>query len=46
MKNVRHALNLVGGLVLLPVAIVRVLMWPIVTCVVVGTVVHFVVKCW
>ena len=40
------SLNMLGGLVLLPLFIVRLLLWPIVTCTVVVVIVHFVVKCW
>lgn len=46
MKTMRRTFNLLAGLVLLPVAIIRLMAWPIVTVLVVGTVVHFVVKCW
>ncbi len=46
MKTVSHSLNLLGGLVLLPVAILRLLFWPLVATVMFAVVVHFVVKCW
>lgn len=39
-------LNLVGGLVFLPVAIARLLFWPIVVGTAVVAIVHFVIKCW
>ena len=46
MKSFLQTLNLLGGLILLPLFIVRLLLWPIVTCTVVVVIVYFVVKCW
>ena len=46
MRTLKQALNLVGGVILLPFAILRILAGPIVVCLILATVIHFVVKCW
>jgi hypothetical protein len=38
--------NLLGGLILLPLFIVRLLLWPILIGTTAVVVTHFVVKCW